>query len=75
MDQSKRFEGRLGAGLNYADIPRRLSREQIEELTSEPHGVQTAHHSEAAARFVAYAGPYLFWALVAVLAAGILLLR
>ncbi len=76
VDQSKPFEGRLGAGLGYAaDFPRSLDREQSEDLTQDPHHASTATHSEAAARFVAYAGPYLFWALVAALATGILLLR
>ena len=73
VDQSKPFERRIGAGLDYAsDFHPRLGREEIGELTSEP---DHAPRSEAAARFIAYAGPYLFWSLVAVLTAGIVLLR
>ncbi len=76
MDQSKPLERRLGARLDYAsDFPPHLRRESDEDLSPDPHDEPTVQHSEAAARFVAYAGPYLFWAMVAALAAGIVLLR
>ena len=74
MDQSKPLERRLGARLDYAsDFHRQIGRESIDEL--EASQVPMAPRSEAAARFVAYAGPYLFWSLVIALAAGIVLLR